>query len=187
MIQWRSKRLHEVGHAWRTWSIAALLLAGLLLSPKTSFAFTSCTGTVTVTASTTNMSFGSYDVLNATSTAGTGTITVSANCRHGGGGYVLVYAIALSTGSGGSFNPRAMSFGSAQLQYNLYTDANLSTIWGDGSAGTQTVPGTISATCNPGGNKCSGQLTSTVYGNIPAMQNVVAGNYNDNITVTVSF
>ncbi|MDE2460276.1 MAG: spore coat protein U domain-containing protein, partial [Gammaproteobacteria bacterium] len=58
----------------------------------------------------------------------------------------------------------------------------------DGTGGTQTVSDQINGTCqNPGGHDCSGSQSDTVYGNTPAMQNVVAGSYADAITVTVTF
>ncbi|MDE2346275.1 MAG: spore coat protein U domain-containing protein, partial [Gammaproteobacteria bacterium] len=105
--------------------------------------------------------------------------------------FTVNYAIALSTGSSGTYAPRAMTYAGSHLQYNLYTTAQLVTVWGDGSGGTQTVAQQITGACqyqffNIGFN-CSGSQSNTVYGAVPAMQNVVAGAYADNITVTVTF
>jgi len=172
----------------RGWLCLTLLLTALSAAPQLAHASSTCNGNQTVTVSATGVAFGSYDVFTTTSTAGIGTVTVSANCQHNGGQtYILTYSVALSSGSAGSFTPRLMNAGSAHLQYNLYTDTTLTTIWGDGSSGTDTVSGSITGTCNGGGNQCNGQQTSTVYANIPAMQNVPSGSYSDTISVTVSF
>ncbi len=170
------------------WLCLALLLTALSATPQAALASSTCTGNQTVTVSATGVAFGSYDVFTTTSTSGIGTITVSANCQHNGGQtFILTYSVALSSGSAGSFTPRLMSTGTAHLQYNLYTDTTLTTIWGDGSSGTGTVSGSITGICNGGGNQCNGQQTSTVYANIPAMQNVPSGSYSDTISVTVNF
>ncbi|BBA33301.1 spore coat U domain-containing protein [Methylocaldum marinum] len=63
----------------------------------------------------------------------------------------------------------------------MYTDSARSSIWGDGSAGTQTVSD----------GYLLGLLTVTrhypVYGRIPADQNVSPGVYLDTIFVTVLY
>lgn len=174
--------------------VAALLLLGSLscIFPQTAWATSSCSGTTTVTVSGSGVAFGNYDVMNAAATPGTGTITISSTCNFNfSASYTVDYAIALSTGSSGSFTPRNMTSGTSALQYNLYTTAALSTIWGDSTGGTQTLSGSLTGscqlvfffyTCNTAVSQ-----NSTTYGNIPAMQNIVAGNYADTITVTVSF
>ena len=99
--------------------------------------------------------------------------------------------VTISAGSSGTYAPRAMTYAGSHLQYNLYTAAQLVTIWGDGSGGTQTVAQQITDACqyqffNIGFN-CSGSQSNTVYAAVPAMQNVVAGVCADNIIVTVTF
>lgn len=167
--------------------LVLLLAAGL---PQLSLAASSChaNGNLTVTVSTPGISFSSYDVMSASATPGTGVITVAATCTHAALPFTVNYTLALSTGSSGSFTPRSMAAGSSKLQYNLYTNASLTTIWGDGSGGAQTLPDQITGSCqSPGGHNCSGSQSDTVYGNIPAQQNVVAGDYTDSIIVTVTF
>jgi spore coat protein U-like protein len=68
-----------------------------------------------------------------------------------------------------------MTKGSSTLRYNLYTSATHATIWGDGTG--ETAP--------RGGNLLGGNFT--VYGRIPARQNVLVGTYSDMITVTVDY
>lgn len=177
-------------HPWRR----SLVLTGLLLLlivclPRPSYATSSChvNGNLSVTVSTPGINFPNYDVLSASATSGTGTIAVSANCAHATIPFTVNYNIALSTGGSGVFTPRSMTSGTSQLIYNLYTTAGLVSVWGDGSDGTQTVSDQINGTCNAGGNNCSGSQNDTVYGNIPAMQDVESGSYTDTITVTVTF
>ena len=172
-------------------AVALLMLGVLTFIPKATLAASSCFGSPTVTVSTTGMAFGNYDVMSAAATPGTGGITVSATCSFTTLPFTVSYSIALSTGGSGSFTPRSMASGISRLQYNLYTSPTLTSIWGDGTSGTQTVSDTITGTCANQffrfGFNCSGSKNDTAYGNIPAMQNVVAGGYSDNITVTVSF
>lgn len=175
----------------RTPLAATIMLLGLLtFIPEAARASSSCSfnGKLTVTISSTGLAFAAYDVLSAADTPGTGTIKISATCTHATLPFTVVYSIALSTGGGRSFTPRNMVLGTSKLQYNLYTDASLTGIWGDGTGGTHTVSDQIIGTCRtPNGNNCSGSQTDTVYGNIPAMQDVVAGNYSDMMNITVNF
>lgn len=122
--------------------------------------------------------FGNYDPLSATPGTGTGTLTFQ--CQSGVAGGGITYTISLSSGSG-TFAQRTLTSGPNVLNYNLYTDPTLTTVWGDGSAGTGTVSTTVTKS-----NATAG-VTNTVYGNIPALQDVVPGSYSDNITVTVNF
>ena len=70
------------------------------------------------------------------------------------------------------------------LIYNLYTSAAHTTIWGNGTSGTNTVSGSVTI---PSGS-LSASRTYTVYGLIGAPQNVSPGAYSTAtpITVTVS-
>jgi len=131
------------------------------------------------TVSAVSTSFGSYDPLGAVAVDGAGSVSVSCQFLIG----VLVgYTIQLSTGSGGSYAPRSLSGTGYPLNYNLYTNAGRTSVWGDGSAGTATVS--------------DGYLISvlvpvvrnyTVYGRLPAGQNVPPGSYADTIVVTVNY
>ena len=114
-----------------------------------------------------NVAFGDYDVFNNSDTDSTGTVKVTCDAS-------TSYTISISAGSG-TFASRAMTNGSYQLNYNLFTDPQRLTIWGDGTGGTATVAATDSG------------ATYTVYGMIPALQNVHAGGYFDTLTVTVTY
>jgi spore coat protein U-like protein len=75
-----------------------------------------------------------------------------------------------------------MTSGSASLQYNLYTTAAYTSIWGDGSPGSSIYTGTGTGTATP--------LSFTIYGMLPDStynQTVTPGIYGDTIFVVVSF
>lgn len=161
----------------RTGSVAPRYLtipAGLafLLFAGTVYAAPHCT------ISASPVIFGNYDPLSATPVTGAGTLTFQ--CQSGVSGGGITYTIALSSGSG-TFVQRTLTSGPKVLNYNLYTDSTLTTIWGDGSSGTSKVSTTVTKP------QASAGVTNTVYGIIPAMQDVVPGSYSDNITVTVTF
>jgi spore coat protein U-like protein len=113
------------------------------------------------------VSFGNYDwtVAAPTDTAGSMTYTCTSTA--------LVF---LSTGSSGNYTQRTMLSGTNSLGYNLYTDAARTQVWGDlFNGGTiQVAPAGVPATLS-------------VYGRIPAGQNVATGSYTDSITVTFFF
>ncbi|HEY2444702.1 MAG TPA: spore coat U domain-containing protein [Rhizomicrobium sp.] len=89
------------------------------------------------------------------------------------------FTVSLSAGGAGSFNPRKLSNGSIHLNYNMYTNATYTIIWGDGTSGTSTQSYTQSQNL--------GQISFTDFGQVPAHQIVAAGAYTDTITVTVTF
>jgi len=123
--------------------------------------------------STTSANFGTYDVFSASANASTATITY----RCGNADKDIL--ITLSQGSSPTFTPRMLRNGTEVLQYNLYRDAAFSTIWGDGTSGTATY--TLK---NPPNNQ---DVILTVYGRIPAQQDVAVGSYADGLIVTINF
>lgn len=142
--------------------------AALLLAPAPLLA--ECT------ISTTPVAFGTYSPTSATPHNGVG--GVRTDCRHNDS----PSGISIGTGGSGSYTTRRMINGSSQLQYNLFSDASRTTVWGNGSGGTVTVSPPISQSI--------GQRRireAVIYGRIPARQNVRAGTYSDTMFVTVSF
>ena len=119
------------------------------------------------TVTTSGVAFGSYDTFSTQSLQGAGSISVACSPA-------MAYTIALSAGSG-SYATRTLLSGSDTLGYNLFTDSTLTTVWGDGGGGTATVVGSGESALH------------TVYGRIPARQNVRAGSYADSIVVTLTF
>lgn len=124
------------------------------------------------TIATTSVSFGSYDVFASTPTDTTGTVSVTCTGN-------ADVTITLSKGGSSSFNPRTLNGGTDTLKYNLYKDAARTTIWGDGTGST--------ATYTQLGVPNNTAQNLTIYGRIPAAQDVRAGTYTDSITVTIDF
>ena len=143
-----------------------IALAALLLS-KNAEAAPSCTITPT------GVSFGSYDVFNVTATDSTGSITFK--CK----GSAANITVTISKGGSASFTPRLMTGGTDSLSYNLYLDAARSTIWGDGTGGTQSY-----ANAAPPNNL---NVVVTIYARVTAGQDVSAGSYSDSVTAIINF
>lgn len=122
--------------------------------------------------SATPMSFGNYDVYDASNIDTMSTVTVSCVVS-------LSVQVQLDRGQfAASFSPRKMGQGGERLNYNLYFDAAHTTIWGDGSSGT--------VVWNAGTVVLSGK-TQTVYGRLFPLQDVAVGSYTDTVTVTAIF
>jgi spore coat protein U-like protein len=113
------------------------------------------------------LTFGGYDPFSVTDTDITGSVSLTCDTD-------TSVQVSLSPGSG-PFDGRKLKSGMNALLYNLYTDPSHVSIWGDGSPGTSLM--SFSGT--------SGSYT--VYGRIPAGQNVPVGTYGDTITVTLTF
>jgi spore coat protein U-like protein len=122
-----------------------------------------------------DLAFGGYDG----TAAKTGTADITVRCSN-----LTTYAVSLSSG-GGTFAQRLLSgSGTNQLQYNLFTSVAATSIWGDGTSGTDTVPGTGA------GMAAASTQRHTVFGELPDNafnQGAPSGTYNDSITVTVTY
>lgn len=173
-----SRRLH----------IHLVLAAAAMFGASGSFAATdsenllvSATVTATCTIETSPVDFGAYDPTSATDLEGTGSVTVL--CTNGTSGYVTLgegaNADAASTPDAPVRQMAGGAGGTDRLAYQLYTDEGRTDVWGNtGTTGSNHV-GDGSATA------------LTVYGLIPAGQNVSAGAdataYTDTVLATVEF
>jgi spore coat protein U-like protein len=122
--------------------------------------------------STIDVNFGAYNVFIPTPTDSTGSITYT--CTP-----MFTTTINLSKGSAPSYFPRQMRKGGESLFYNLYRDAQRVLVWGDGTGGASRYGPVLP----PAGSR----VTVTIYGRIPAGQDVSAGFYTDTITATINF
>ena len=159
------------------------LCAGILLVAATAtpaFAATtsttlnvSATVTANCTVSSSALAFGSVNPLSGSNVDGTGGITVT--CTNGTG---WTAAAGVGSGSGATFASRRMTAGANLLNYNLYTDAARTTVWGDGSGSTAMFS-----------NSGTGVAQAvTVYGRVPSGQvTVPPGAYADTVSVTVTY
>ena len=147
--------------------IFASLAALVVLNASEAHAAPSCT------ISSTSVNFGSYNVFTGSATDSTGSVTINCN----GSAHNII--VPLSQGASSTFNPRTMQKGGETLTYNLYRDAARTTIWGDGTGGTSTY-----TNANPPNN---GDVNLTVYGRVPAGQDVSAGTYSDTVAAVINF
>jgi spore coat protein U-like protein len=156
--------------------ILALSLIGLL-APCSRAATT-----VNCTVSAGGIAFGIYNPLSAVASASTGTLRVVCNGSGTGSANVTVN-VSLSTGSSGSYATRKMFSGVNTLNYNIFWSTAYNQIMGDGSGGS--FAGTAGPFSVPAGG--SNVATGTMYGRIPASQDLAPGSYSDVITVTVTY
>jgi spore coat protein U-like protein len=172
--------------------MTALLTTGALLGAAGGASASTTTTTFTVSAnvlktcsvSATNLAFGNYTPGGG---ALTSTSTVSVLCTNG-----TTFTAALNGGSttGGTVAQRLMAetAGSGTLQYNLYTAATHTTVWGDATGSSVTQPGTGA------GMAAADAQSLTVYGQLPdnatnqaAPVTGATTAYSDTITVTVTY
>jgi spore coat protein U-like protein len=138
--------------------------------------------TVNCTASASSIAFGIYNPFNTTPTTSTGNLRVTCT-GSGTGSTTITVGVTLSTGLSGNFATRKMFAGANSLDYNIFWSTAYTQIMGDGSGGSfagTTQPFTIFA----GG---TGTATGTMYGRVPAQQDVAPGSYVDTILVTVTY
>jgi|RhiMetStandDraft_4_1073278.scaffolds.fasta_scaffold171067_1 spore coat protein U domain-containing protein, fimbrial subunit CupE1/2/3/6 len=151
--------------SWRPLLIATTATI-VVLGASTAHAAPSCT------ISTTSVNFGNYNVFTGSDTDSTGTVTIDCN----GAAHDII--VTLSKGASSSYNPRTMLKASEALSYNLYRDAARTSIWGDGTGGTSTYTNA---------NPPNGPVNVTIYGRVPAGQDVSAGAYSDTVSAVVNF
>jgi spore coat protein U domain-containing protein, fimbrial subunit CupE1/2/3/6 len=122
-----------------------------------------------------SINFGNYDVFSTIPADGSGAIQILCDQTQPH----IVISIGPSQNSGG-FNPRKMkhSLLSDFLAYDLYSDAGRTVTWGDGTGGSSTT--TQKAFKNT-------PLVITIFGRIPAKQDVYVGSYSETVTVTITW
>ena len=125
------------------------------------------------TISAVDVSFGTYNVFSASPLDSTGSVTYTCTDIRPS----VRITINLSRGGAPTFNPRRMLKSGEALNYNLYMDAARTTIWGDATSGTSQY----------GPVKANPTDTLTIYGRIPAGQDVTAGSYTDTVVATINF
>ncbi len=146
----------------------ALAIALLAFAPAAAHA------TVTCTASSSGIAFGTFI---SSQIRVTGDLMLSCS-----GTGTSVYTVSLSTGSSGTYSPRKMMNGSNGLPYNIYTTSAYTQIFGDGTGGSSTVSGRIEMKGSPTVN-----VDVPLYGQLPAQSLLPPGSYVDTIIVTATF
>lgn len=153
---------------WRAMAAASVALSAWLVAGEAGAASCSFTSTDAVR-------FGTYDVFAMSALDTTGNVTFI--CTGLGGSDSI--SIDLSAGGASSAMSRKMLQGLTPLYYNLYTDAARTQVWADGSGATShygpvTPPNGVTQSV-------------TIYGRVPARQNVSVGLYADAIIATILF
>ncbi len=115
-------------------------------------------------AGVTDITFGNYDPTSATPTDANGDVNV--RCTKS-----TLYEVYISAA-------RTMTDGTDTLNFELYSDAPGSTVWG--------------STLGAGGNvintpATNAPTTHTIFGRVAALQDVAAGNYAGSVTITVNY
>jgi len=159
-------------------SIFALVCGGMLATqpamaqtatttfPVTATVLTSCS------VSANPLAFGTYNPTSATPLDATTTLSVLCTV-----GTSFTVGLSAGTAAGATVTTRQMSNAANRLNYGLFQQAGRTTVWGN-TPGTNTPPATTAPVI---------PTTLTVYGRVPASQNVPAGDYTDTITVTVNY
>ena len=123
--------------------------------------------------SATTLAFGAYDPVDVNaSTALDQTGSVTVNCTKGAAIWV-----GLNLGANASGTIRRMKNGSDYLSYELYKLADYATVCGN-SVESDGVSWTSTSKADH---------AFTIYGRVPAAQDVTTGSYSDTITATVNF
>jgi len=160
----------------------AVILGGLNLALAAPAIGQTDTDTFTVSANvskncsitTTPVAFGVYDPVVANATVpldGTGSVVVT--CTKGAG-----TRIDLNDGGNSSGGTRRMAAGGGNfLTYQLYQDTGRTTAWGSGTGAGRTIAGAPS----------KAPQSFTVFGRVPAGQDVSAGSYTDTVVATINF
>jgi spore coat protein U-like protein len=144
--------------------------------PTTTTTFnTSASVAAQCNVSAANLSFGAVNPLSSQIDA---TTPLTVHCTKNS-----PYTVGLDAGTttGATIAQRMMANGAEIMNYNLYKDAALTTIWGNSAVAPSWVSGT--------GAGLSIAQKLTVYGRVASGQtNLAVGNYQENtITVTVTY
>lgn len=145
---------------------AAAAALGLLLLAAPGATHAACT------IGATGVSFGAYDVFSAVPVDATGSVVFQCDRRR-------PVSIGLDAGSAPGFGQRRMRQGSETLRYDLYLDAVRTLVWGDGTGGTRRYVRSPTPVDQ--------NVTVTIFGRIPAGQDVAAGPYADSLMATIDF
>lgn len=170
----------ELRLSWRTLGPAILAMAAITGDAQGATAGGSVTSTATVlpicrSLTIAPLAFGNYDPTAANTTA---SATFTVQCSR-----ATPVTVALDRGAttDSSIAARRLSDGRGNtLGYQLYSSADRTSVWGDGSAGSLAVTAT--------GLGLETIMQFTVYGEIPAGQSLaVPGQYTDSITITLTY
>jgi spore coat protein U-like protein len=151
--------------------ISVLIIFFLLFKPG--IVWSQCT------VGATPITFGNYDIFSIYPVDTTGTITV--NCISDVVRAMLTAGVSQTSGV---FNPRQMKRlgGTDLLNYNIFTDASRTSIFGSGTGGTTGIE-----LRRPPGKPAPWSQMINIYGRIPTGQDISVGSYSDTLTFTITW
>lgn len=120
------------------------------------------------------LAFGMYDPSSNIPTEGTGTVNLT--CTNVGPAAPGGASVALTISP---FSNRKMLHNGSALYYGIYSNGTRTVNWGDGSSAPMLSTGAMQA------NETK-RLRFTLYGSIPPLQKVAAGNYADALLITIT-
>lgn len=124
--------------------------------------------------------FGSYNSIGGVVRDSLGQVTITCT---GTANERVDYTLHSTAGSG-SYSGRTALSANSSLTYNIYTDPSRTTVWGDGTSGTQPITGSFNI--NSSGTETQHEIT--IYGRIPAGQNLAkTGSYTDSVAINMSY
>jgi spore coat protein U-like protein len=124
------------------------------------------------------LAFGVYDVFSPIDLTTTGQLLF--RCT-GIGNRVAVVVVSLSRGNSNNVQTRTLrelGGGSGVLNYNVFSDPGHTQIWGGALAGSAPVTVTV---------RNNTLVSLTMYGHVPAHQDVPTARYSDLLFVTLNF
>jgi spore coat protein U-like protein len=161
---------------------AGLLSTVCLFFPTTAHAQSQAQASLTVnatveascSASAAAMDFGKLDVLNAGANPIEGNLSVT--CTNG---TAWTASADKGAGEGATIATRVLTGAAAGslLSYNLYTDAQRNTIWGDGQNNTGTLSGIGSGTATD----------TTIYAKATPAASMKPDTYQDTVGITINY
>ena len=120
------------------------------------------------------LAFGMYDPSSSSPTDGVGTVNLSCTNLITAAPNGASVALSISPTS----NRKMLSNGQA-LNYGIYSNSARSAHWGDGATAPMRSTGAMQT------NETK-NLQFTLYGRIPPLQNIAAGNYADSLLITIT-
>lgn len=163
---------------------AACLRAALLAVFAIAWAASAHAG-ADCSVATVGLNFGAYDQVTPQPDDVATSVTVT--CVYVAPGATNVnYTLSVSNGLNASSPAlRRMAAGTSRLNYNVYDDPARTQTWGSGTGGTVVASGSM--TVGPGVGNGTRTATHVIYGRVPALQDVVPGNYLDTLLLTLSY
>ncbi len=129
----------------------------------------------TCTVTSPGISFGVYNPMAFSPINTSSTVTVICSSRIN---VAVAYEIQIGPGISGSYNRRSMS----GLNYQIYSDAARSQVWGDGGGGTVSVADGYTFNSQIPVNR-----TYNIFAQLPARQSVAPGVYTDTVLLLIIY